>query len=498
MRKLHLCFYAIIVLSIALILPLFLANPALADCAPEGTANADTITCDTSTDSGDGNGNNALDADGVRGDENSDNITVESGATTFEVIGDKYSTGGTADDTITVEAGGVVIGEISGDSSSGDNNSGNDSINNAGTVHTIVGDSVNGDNNSGDDIITNSGTVDTIIGDSQSGNNNSGNDTITNSGTVEYIYGDSECGCGTSGEDTITNSGTVNEDVSGNGGNDKITNTQTGLIKDSIDGRDGDDTIENHGTVNDDIEGDADNDTITNTGTVGDDVAGDAGNDKITNSGTIGDDLEGNEGDDTIENSGTVHGDILAGDGDDLVMLTGTQVDGIIDGGPDTDTLDFSMRTTNEAQYNAARAQIAVSGDGSFSWGSGTIRWQNFETLLDNLVLIFMDTFSNPTNDVSCQAITNTLFADVNMKVGQNSECKTLYFFGANGSTDHLITTLDESQFNSASANQVVVTIVDDVLGALLYVEALGNGQFSVQYYSTADGSLLSNTVISL
>ena len=102
-----------------------MTGTALADCTPDGTGNDDNITCDTTTDS-DGNGDNTHDNDGVHGEAGADDITVQDGAAAFEVLGDSNSTGGTDDDTITVQENGLVYGGISGDSYDGDGNSGSD------------------------------------------------------------------------------------------------------------------------------------------------------------------------------------------------------------------------------------------------------------------------------------------------------------------------------------------------------------------------------------
>ena len=389
----------------------------------------------------------------------SDSINISGDA--WIVVGDSAEgNNNSGNDTIIVEETGWVDDFLGGDSDEGNNNSGDDTIINNGFTDGISGDSYYGDNNSGDDTITNNGFTYYIMGDSSEGNGNSGDDTIVNNGEADYIYGDSDFHRNDSGNNTITNNegGLVNEDIEGGGGNDDITNL--GIVGDDIQGNDGDDTIINSGTVDDDIEG---ND----------------GDDTIINSGTVGEDIQGGKGDDTIEHSGVVEGDIEAGEGDDTVRLTGTQVDGIIDGGTDTDTLDFSMKTKDKKAYHAAKAAIAAGGDGNFNWENGRIAWQNFEILLDNISLLIGHSLKH---------------LDAYLKVIEDENGK-LYFYGFKDSANVYLGMLGYDIWSTASAGQTLLNVRNTDISTELIVTGLGNGQIQVQYYSLTDGTLLSATV---
>ncbi len=422
--------------------------PALAvEGCPDGTAASETITC------------TADDADGVDGE------------------------GG--DDTITVN-GGANVGYINGDDSTNSTNvAGADTISNAGMAIDIYGENVHTGNGAAD-TISNSGIMGTIYGEIvYSGNG--GDDTLTNSGTAESINGD-QVSIGNGGADTITNSGTVD-----------------GIVGDSVgNGNGGDDTITNTGTAND-IYGD----NVT---------TGNGGDDTITNSGTVGNihgeyiRISGEGGDDTITNSGTVTNDIQGNGGDDTVILDGSdvQVGGTIDGGETNetngDTLNFNMSTSDQDEFDSASAAIETAignghADGNFAWHGGTITWANFEALLNNLIGPAAPAAEPaPTDDPSADSGggTTTVYSDGNVSVSQDGDSGTLYFYGENGATDHLIASVSQSEYSGAGAGQVLVTSIDFELGVLLYVQSLGNGQFVVQYYSTADGSLLSSTVITV
>ncbi len=498
----------LITLSLIAGLTLGLTGTALADCSPDGTANADNITC---------TGDNSSTT--VEGSGDGDTITIETGATVQNVVGDDKS------------------GWEKGDQGASLTNPGDDTITNNGTVEWIQGQP-------GDDTIVNNGTItggiaggpgaDTITNNGDMDNSpktiiggGPGNDQITNNNTVTNVNGNNGADTiinngeastlnGQSDDDVVVNNGTVDAQIGGGPGDDQIINN--GTTGDDIYGHSGNDTITNNDTVDGDIKGDGGirgdggNDIITNTGTVngdikGDEVGGNGGDDTITNTGTVNGDIKGDEvggdgGDDTITNTGTVEGDIEAEGGDDTVLLAGTEaaVNGTIDGGEDNetngDTLNFSMSTSDETQYNDAKTIIAGGGDGTFAWGTGTITWINFEKLLDNLILLVTggtDADGDDTGDSS----PTTAFADTNLSVSMDGS-GTLNFYAANGGSNKVVASLNQSDYANAATGQVMISTVDAELGVLLYVVALGDGRISVQYYSTVDGSLLSSTVISL
>ena len=170
--------------------------------------------------------------------------------------------------------------------------------------------------------------------------------------------------------------------------------------------------------------------------------------------------------------------------------------------------------------YRSAGISTAINtaignghADGNFAWNGGTIAWINFETLQNNLQIARAllvaaaapapapaadDGGGDPSSSSRSTTTTTTVYSDANISVSQESGSDALYFYGENGDSDHLIASLSESEYSGAGAGQVLVSAVDEGLGVLLYVTALGNDRFSVQYYSTADGSLLSNTVITV
>ncbi len=329
-----------------------------------------------------------------------------------------------------------------------------------------------------------------------------------------------------SGGDIVTcdnNPGADADGYTGTSGNDQITVEAGATVGDSsgddhVRGDAGNDTIENNGTVEDNILGDDGNDDITNNSNAKNLYGGNE-NDTINNSGTV-ENIFGQDDDDVITNSGTVDNQISGGSGDDTVILSGAdvKVGGNITGsnGGETngDTLNFNMSTSDQDEFDTANTAINTAignghADGNFAWNGGTITWKNFETLLNNLIGTGVrgvnisdgdaggDTTTTDDGDDTGSTVT-TVYSDSNVSVNQDGDSGTLYFFGENGDSDHLIASVSQSDYANAGAGQVLVTVVDDDLGVLLYVEALGDGQLVVQYYSTADGSLLSNTVISV
>ncbi len=437
-----------------------LPGTALADCQDTGDVpganGGDIVTCDNDP---------GADPDGYTASANNDQITVEAGAT----VGD-----GTGFDDINGEAG-------------------DDTITNNGTSSYLYGDD-------GEDTITNNGTSKQIYG-------GEGDDTIINNGTTESdIYGEG-------GEDTITNTNTNEGQLSGGNDNDTILNSGT---SDFIDGGPGDDEITNSNSVTKYVRGGGDNDTITHGGTANL-IEGDFGvNGDAALCGFL------TCGDDQIENSGTVTTNIEAGPGDDTVTLSGDDVSvgGTIDGGDDNDTLNFNMSTTDQNEFDTANTAINTAigkghAESRFAWNGGNITWVNFETLINNLTFIQAVQLTIPADPTPAadgaggddgsgggedggSASSSTVYSDVNVSVSQDSSNGTLYFFGENGGSNHLLAALSSADYAGAAAGEVLVTTNDADLGVVLYVASLGNGQISVQYYSTVDGSLLSNTVITL
>ena len=66
------------------------------------------------------------------------------------------------------------------------------------------------------------------------------------------------------------------------------------------------------------------------------------------------------------------------------------------------------------------------------------------------------------TND----STVNTVYSDVNVSVSQDNGNGNLNFYGANGSSSHLMATLSTSQYTGAAGGSV--------LGVVLYVSSLG------------------------
>jgi len=247
-----------------------------------------------------------------------------------------------------------------------------------------------------DDSITNNGTLNGgIYGDGDGAGGafagDGGNDNITNNDTVNgSIAGDNATGSG--GNDTITNNGfarrITGDGTGSDGGNDLIHNTSNGTVIGDItgdgiaSGNGGTDTIINDGTVESTI--------------VGDGGSGVANDDVITNNGFV-QNIEGDGGSgggaDTITNNGEVTFDILGQAGDDVVNIKiGSQVGGTIDGGDDTDTLNFTG-TATQADIDAINTVIAGCGNpcgGTVSAGGQTYNFANFETL-QNLLTLFVD-----------------------------------------------------------------------------------------------------------
>jgi hypothetical protein len=296
-----------------------------ADCGP-GTAGNDLITCDD-------------DPDGVNALTGSDTITVQPGAT---VNGPLLTVDG--GDTITNDGTVAINGALSaGIGANGDGNT----ITNNGTLsaagNTTFGAVVNGDGND----VTNNGSVDVssangvglwVIGD--------GN-TVTNNGAVATSGSDAE-GIYTQGSNTVVNNGTIA--------------TSGPADSEGIAAYDGDNTVINNGTI-----------TTTDPAAAGIDTSVNSGNDTVINRGDI-----------TTGGAAAIQ----TGAGNDSVTIAGGNVSGLIDGGADTDSLNFDLELGADG-FEAVAAQLAAANPngGSLTIGGATYTWTNFEELLNLLRL---------------------------------------------------------------------------------------------------------------
>jgi hypothetical protein len=184
-----------------------------------------------------------------------------------------------------------------------------------------------------------------------------------------------QCSPSTQGDDTIVCEGVVGPDMSGNGGDDIIINnaTVTGVGNyplGAIEGNVGDDTIVNNSTG------------------LTDWIDGNDGNDTIINNGTVGMGMMGYDGDDTIINNGNVGGMMVGMDGNDTIIIntanatTGGDYHVGLDGGADTDTLQFDFYV--QADYDAAALVLSAAdpAGGSIVINGVNYTWLNFEQLL--------------------------------------------------------------------------------------------------------------------
>jgi hypothetical protein len=224
---------------------------------------------------------------------------------------------------------------------------------------------------------------------------------------------------GNAGEDVITmNGGTVtaamNDALAGGDGNDVITVHAGNLDgeEDAVDGDPGDDVLTVNGGVlvadEQCVDGGDGDDTININGgtlTCDDEVLkGEAGAENITITGgsltSTGEDvIDTDEGDDVVsirnatlttqDEPGHVAINLDSGD-DQLTLGDGAviqgNVEGLIEGGDDTDTLIFAM-TVPEGDLAAVQAAIAAAnpaGD-SLTINGETYTWQNFESLVDQV-----------------------------------------------------------------------------------------------------------------
>ncbi len=276
-------------------------------------------------------------------------------------------------------------------------------VQNAGVTTQIVdGDSLDdgttATGNGGNDHITIHGEVLLCVnGDNVDGDG--GDDTIIISSTG--IVGCSVAGddADNGGDDTITIDGEVTGDIYGdyvdnNGGDDTITinglvdivfgdftSTGTGGNDIIIVGVNGD-VLQIYGDQSGGLGG---NDTITIYGYVDSAVEGEDGVDTITvaSTGDVGD-LYGGNGDDLIYIYGYVDSDVDGEDDDDIVLIgIGSEVGGIIYGGSGADTLQLAGIT--QADLDALGLDPSA---GSITIDGMTYFFQDFESLVGLLQLI--------------------------------------------------------------------------------------------------------------
>ncbi|OCC23624.1 hypothetical protein MB02_10665 [Croceicoccus estronivorus] len=198
----------------------------------------------------------------------------------------------------------------------------------------------------------------------------SGNDNVNNTGTLN---GPVDLG---EGDNTFTNSsgGTINNDVTAGSGSDVVQNQ--GAINGSVNLGGGDNTFTNApgGTVAGNVQTGVGNDNIQNQGTIDGDVVLDGetapslapafvqtavspmativptgGDDVLSNDGTVTGSIFAGAGNDKLTNSGIIGGDIDLGDGnDELVLESGWSIGGAVDGGVGTDGLQVTFGSTSD------------------------------------------------------------------------------------------------------------------------------------------------------
>ncbi len=336
----------------------FTYHASEAACVPSPTAGDDDIVCSgsgitvsLSADAGNDTvtlndtyritGLKTDDFSGVHGD---DAVIINDNARVTSINLDPDNDGN-GDDIVTINGSGRVTG-INGDSTSGDGY-GNDTviINDNGRVTGFNGDSLFGAGYGDDTLIINdNGRITGFYGDTSSGDGY-GNDTliVNDNGWINGFLGDSAFSNGY-GNDTVI--------INGNGTVDKVHG-------DSVYGTGyGNDTI----IINDNgMAGVIYGDSQYGTGT---------GNDTVINAGTIGDAY-------------------LNGGNDVVILLQGGRVLGILDGGPDFDTLVFDMTADNyeDQQAFAQLIQAANPSGGSITIFGLTYTWTNFEELLNLIQL---------------------------------------------------------------------------------------------------------------
>jgi Ca2+-binding RTX toxin-like protein len=210
--------------------------------------------------------------------------------------------------------------------------------------------------NTADDALTISGSGGTI--------------TFSAGVTVDISGGTMDCtgGSGSGTPQIVTCTNVQRAEGIGNGGNDHLTNSTSGLDSAELDGGDGDDTLTGaDNSTFEELNGDNNNDTISGRGG-SDDLEGGDGNDR----------LDGGDGNDDLE--GDAGTDVLTGDaGDD--ELSGSEGNGdFVDGGPGDDfVFGFGGDGTGDVQQGGPGVDFI-----RYSVGSGTPPFDNFNINLAN------------------------------------------------------------------------------------------------------------------
>ncbi len=225
--------------------------------------------------------------------------------------------------------------------------SGNMTAINRGTVNSLwLGITTWSD--SGNATVINSGTVTTLVSlsDGLTAHSNSGSATVINSGTVNATD-DGISASSNSGTATVINSGTVTAVYNG---------VQVGANTPFS-------TVINSGS-------------LTTTHASRNAILGGIHSDLVINSGEL-----------NAPNSGLA---IDTRAGDDTVIIEGGSVDGLIDGGDDTDSLAFSIVHGAEGFDRVVAALAAADpAGGSITINGETYTWSNFESL-QNLLRMAM------------------------------------------------------------------------------------------------------------
>jgi hypothetical protein len=215
---------------------------------------------------------------------------------------------------------------------------------------TLTGPIVTGD---GGDTITNNGTIAVALDNGLGVWAVGDGSTVTNNGAITTSGTDAE-GIYVQGSSTVVNNGTIT--------------TAGASDSEGVAAYDGNNTVVNTGTI-----------TTTDPDATGIDTGGGPG----SAASFSGDDTVINSGD-ILTNGGAVG--IATGEGNDTVVIQGGTITGLIDGGADTDALQFDV-TVGAEFYEAVAAQIAAANPtgGSLLINGQTYTWANFEELVSLL-----------------------------------------------------------------------------------------------------------------
>lgn len=453
-------------------------------------------------------------------------------------------TTGSGKDTVNVgNAAGASVQQSSGDATSEvnqqasldvdvDTGSGDDSVAtvNSSDVSVSGGDQAtsNSEANTSVDIAAGDGNDTVSVANSSSASQNTSGDPASSSAsssasvdaTIDGGDGDdsitvdnSSTASGDDGSD-VSADANMNLDISGGAGNDTVTvtnsadtspgGTASGTVGGMIDGGDGDDSLSlaAAGTQAENLQllGGAGNDTIHNaadgTNVV---IDGGADNDLITNSGALpGTTLVGGDGDDTVMNSGVVDG-VDLGAGDDLMVVqTGSGVNGVMDGGAGTDTLqlavDAGQITQDEADALAADIAQAIADTQATGGGMVTISgqvytWTNFESLVN---LISWAIFTEQSRDIQVSVFS---FSDGRLNAYDAGAPVAVYCTGngievwgidaATGAGTPVLSAAPGVAGTTSSAFGQQLTILPDGM-AHLSAPAFGGGVYNFSFNSSA------------